>query len=297
LVKVAPDANEATINLSVSPDAPLKKWKLCVVASADFGKGTTWFSSGLFDIELSESPLGGSLVRSSVSQGANAQMKLKLDQKAPFDGKAKIELMGLPNGVSAEAQEATAETTELVFNLTAKPEATIGIQKSVTAQFTIQRNGVSLTANCASGGIVRVDKGDPAVLALAKAAQAAAAATPPAAPAPTAPAAPAPAAAPKPAAPAPMATPPGAPAPKPASPAAAAPPAAPAPPAAKPAPAPAAPAAPTPAPKAAAEAPKPAPAAPAPAPAAPAPKPVADAAKPAQPAVQTPAVQNSPAAK
>jgi hypothetical protein len=252
LVKIAPDATEATINLSVSPDAPLKKWNLCVVASADFGKGATWFSSGIFEVELSEAPLGGSLVRSSVSQGATAQMKLKLEQKVPFEGKAKIELMGLPNGVTAEPQEATSESTELVFNLSAKPEASLGIQKAVTAQFTIQKNGTPLTANCATAGIVRVDKGDPAVLALAKAAQAAAAA----AAVPPAPAAPTPAAAPKPAA-APTA------------------PAAPVPPAAKPAPeapkpAAAAPAA-APAPKPSAEAPKPttAPATPAPAPAAP----------------------------
>jgi hypothetical protein len=246
LVKIAPDAKEATINLSVSPDAPLKKWKLCVVASADFGKGTTWFSSGLFEIELSEAPLGGSLVRSSISQGATAQMKLKLEQKVPFEGKARIELMGLPNGISAEPQEATPESTELVFNLSAKPEASLGIQKAVTAQFTIQKNGIPMTANCATGGIVRVDKGDPAVLAVAKAAQAAATAAP-ATPPPAAPAA--------------------TPAPKPA----AAPAPTPVPPAAAPAPKPAAatPAAtPAPAPKPAAEAPKPAPAA-APAPATP----------------------------
>jgi hypothetical protein len=283
LVKIAPEASEATINLSISPDAPLKKWSLCVVASADFGKGATWFSSGIFDVELSEAPLGGSLVRSSISQGATAQMKLKLEQKVPFEGKAKIELMGLPNGVTAEPQEATAETTELVFNLSAKPEASLGIQKAVTAQFTVQKNGIPLTANCATGGIVRVDKGDPAVLALAKAAQAAAAAAPATPPA----AAPAPAAAAPAPAPAPM-PPAAAPAPKPA-PAAAAP----APPAAAAA-------------KPASEAPKPSPAAPT---AAPALKPSAEAPKPAAPptapapvpptppAPAAPAPATSPAAK
>jgi hypothetical protein len=264
LVKIAPDSNEATVNLSVGPEAPLKKWKLCVVASADFGKGATWFSSGLFEVEVSESPLGGSLVRSSVSQGANAQMTLKLVQKVPFEGKAKIELLGLPNGVTAEPLEATQETTELVFNLSAKPEATVGIQKAVTAQFTVQRNGIALTANCAAGGIVRVDKGDPEVLALAKAqaAKAAAPATPPppaAAPAPAAAKPAPPAATPAPAAPAP--------APKPATPAAP----------------PAAPTAPMPA------AAKPASPTPPPAPGAPAPKPAAEAPK-------TPAAPTSPPA-
>ena len=160
-----------------------------------------------------------------------------------FVGKSKIQLMGLPNGVTAEPLEVDSETKEVVFTLTAKPEATVGISKQVTAQFAIEKNGQSLTANCAAGGVVRVDRGEKNVVK--------AAATPievaKAAPAPTAP---------------------------PTTPAPAAP--TPAKPAATPAPDPAAaktPAPPAPAPAASAPV-KPAPAAPAaPAPAKPAPAP------------------------
>ncbi|RFC42503.1 MAG: pre-peptidase C-terminal domain-containing protein [Verrucomicrobia bacterium] len=208
-VKVPADATEGTINISVGADAPLKKWTLCVIANADFGKGATYFSSGLFDFEVAEAPFTGSLVRSSIPQGGTSQMKLKLEQKNPFEGKAKIELLGLPNGVTAEPQEVDAETTEIVFNLVAKPEASLGIQKQVTAQFSVQKNGISLTANCAAGGVLRVDRPDPsakpAPIAVAKAAT-------PAATPPTPPATPPPAAAPKPAA-APTAAPAAAPAP------------------------------------------------------------------------------------
>lgn len=217
-VKIPAEASEGVLNLSVGADAPLKKWTLCVTANADFGKGQTWFSSGLFELEVSEAPFTGSLVRTSLSQGGTTQMKLKLEQKNAFDGKAKIELMGLPNGVTADPQEVTTDTKEVVFNLTAKPEATVGIQKQVTAQVAVTKNGQSLTVNCAAGGVVRVDKGEPsakpAPITVANAAGA-----------------PAPAPAAKPAAPAIPATPP-APAPKPAA----------------PTPAPAAPASPNPAP-------------------------------------------------
>lgn len=145
-------------------------------------------------------------------------MKLKLEQKNAFDGKAKIELMGLPNGVTAEPQEVTTDTKEVVFNLTAKPEATVGIQKQVTAQVAVTKNGQSLTVNCAAGGVVRVDKGEPgakpAPITVANAAGAPAPAPPPPAAKPAAPAAQAtpPAPTPKPAAPAPAAEKPPAPA-------------------------------------------------------------------------------------
>lgn len=225
-VKIPADASEGIINVSVGAEAPLKKWSLAVAASADFGKGTTWFSSGIFNFEVAETPFTGSLVRSSIPQGGTSQMKLKLEQKIPFEGKAKVELLGLPNGVTSEPQEITPETTEVVFTLTAKPDASLGIQKQVTAQFSIEKNGVPLTANCAAGGVLRVDRQDPsakpAPIAVANAASATPApATPPAnaaaAPAPAGTPAPAPASAAKPVPTAPTAAPAATPAPAPAA--------------------------------------------------------------------------------
>ena len=256
-VKIPEGSDQITLAVSVSPTAPLNKWPLCVVANADFGSGVTWFSSRMFEFEVVESPLAGALVRTSLSQGAEGGMKLNLEQKTDFQGKVKIELLGLPNGVSTEPQEADSKTTQLTFALKAKPDAAIGMQKQVTAQFTLERNGVSVTANCASGGIVRVDRGE--VVAAAKPTPAASA---PAAAAPSTPAAPAAAA------PAPVA--------KPATPAASVP-------AAAAPPTPAAPAAAAPAPAAKSAVP----AASAPAAAAPTTPaaPVASATPPAAPAV------------
>jgi hypothetical protein len=210
-VKIPENSDEITVPVSVSPTAPLNKWPLCVIANADFGSGTTWFSSKVFEFEVVESPLAGSLVRTSLSQGSDGSMKLNLEQKTDFEGKVKIELLGLPNGVSAEPQQADSTTKQVTFALKAKPDAALGMQKQVTAQFTLEKNGVSISANCAAGGILRVDRGE--VVAAAKPASPLAATTPatpaaapvaaakpampaagaPAAPATAAPAAPAPA--------------------------------------------------------------------------------------------------------
>ena len=191
----------AHLLVSVAPTAPLNKWPLCVVANADFGSGVTWFSSRVFEFEVVESPLAGALVRTSLSQGAEGSMKLNLEQKTDFEGKVKIELLGLPNGVSTEPQEVDSKTTQVTFALKAKPDAALGMQKQVTAQFTLEKSGVSVTANCASGGIVRVDRAEN--VAVAKQASTTVTAAPsapapastaakPATPAVSAPAAPAP---------------------------------------------------------------------------------------------------------
>jgi|GEM_PF-231277 len=289
-VRIPADAIEGTFNLSVNGEAPLKKWKLCVTANADFGKGITWFSSDLFDFEVAEAPFSGTLVRTSIPQGGSGQIKLKLEQKSEFEGKAKIELLGLPNGVSAEPLEIDSQSKEAVFAITAKPDAALGIQKQVTAQFTIVKNGQQLTANCATGGLIRVDRAEPAATAPVAAA-----------PKPQTPATPtvaAPAPAPTVAAPAPAA--PVAAAPKPQTPATPTV-AAPTPAQTVAAPAPAAPVAAAPKPQTpaapAVAAPTPAPTVSAPAPAAqttpaPAPKPAASAAQ--EPAKTQPT--NAPAA-
>lgn len=158
-VKVPEDATEVELPLSIAPTAPLGKISLCTQAGFDPGSGRIWTGSNLFDLEISEAPLTGTLVRSSISQGGSAEMKMKLTGKTDFPGKIRIELLGLPSGVTAEPREVDAEATEVIFPLKAADNAAVGLQKQVIAQFTVSRGGVNLVATCASGGILRVDRG------------------------------------------------------------------------------------------------------------------------------------------
>lgn len=85
-------------------------------------------------------------------------MTLKLDQKTPFEGKAKIALLGLPEGVTAEEKEITKDDKEVRFALKATPAAQVGQHKTVIANFTLIKDGEPMTSTVASGGILRVDK-------------------------------------------------------------------------------------------------------------------------------------------
>ncbi len=153
--------NEGSITISANGNAPLAKWKTCIVGTADFGKGPTWFSSQLFDLEVAEPFVKGTIVRTFIDQGGDGTMTVKLEQKNAFEGKAKIALIGLPQGVTSEEREITKDDTEVKFPLKATPTAQVGQAKTIFASFTLVRGADTMTNTIASGGILRVDKAGP----------------------------------------------------------------------------------------------------------------------------------------
>jgi hypothetical protein len=155
---VAPAQNEGEVTISGNGNAPVAKWKTVIVGTADFGKGPTWFSTQLFDIEVAAPFVAGTIVRTFIDQGGEGSMTVKLEQKAEFSGKAKIALVGLPEGVTSEPREITKDDTEVKFTLKATPKAQTGQHKTIFASFTLVRDGETMTNTIASGGILRVDK-------------------------------------------------------------------------------------------------------------------------------------------
>ena len=157
-VNIPADKNEGSITISANGNAPLAKWKTCIVGTADFGKGPTWISTQLFDLEVAAPFIVGTIVRTYIDQGGEGSMTVKLDQKNAFEGKAKIALIGLPQGVTSEEREITKDDTEVKFPLKATAIAQTGQAKTIFASFTLVRGDDTMTNTIASGGILRVDK-------------------------------------------------------------------------------------------------------------------------------------------
>ena len=158
VVTIAEGQNEGAITISGNGNAPVMKWKTCVVASVDLGKGATWISTGLIDLEVATPFVAGTLVRTFVDQGSDSNMTLKLEHKVPFEGKAKVALVGLPQGVTADEKEVTKDDKEVKFTLKAAPNAQVGQHKTIFASFTLEKDGEPMMSTIASGGILRVDK-------------------------------------------------------------------------------------------------------------------------------------------
>ncbi len=157
-VTIPEGQNEGTITLSANGNAAPAKWKTCVIGSAAMSKGAVWISSELFDLEVSAPFVIGTLVRTSVEQNSTGSMTLKLDQKIAFDGKAKVALVGLPQGITADEHEITKDDKEVKFVIKADANAQTGQHKTLFASFTLLRDGEPMSTTIATGGILRVEK-------------------------------------------------------------------------------------------------------------------------------------------
>ncbi len=150
--------NEGTLTISANDKAALQKWKICVVGSADFGNGPVWVSTDLVDLEVAAPYTAGKIQRTYVDQGDSTTVTVQLENKVPFDGKAKIALMGLPPGCTAEEQEVTKDDKEVTFTVKSSANSPAGQHRQLFCQFKLTKDGEEMVSSFAQGGILRVDK-------------------------------------------------------------------------------------------------------------------------------------------
>ncbi len=148
---------EGVVPISASGDAQTKKWKITVVGSADSGKGAVWVSTQLADLEVIAPFVGGQIARTFVDQGDKTVVTVKLQQKVPFEGKAKISLLGLPNKVTAADREITKDDTEVKFEVLADKTSPVARHSTLFCQVAIPQNGEAILQSFAQGGVLRID--------------------------------------------------------------------------------------------------------------------------------------------
>ena len=162
-VTIPPDKNEATIPLSASANADPRKWKIAVTATdgenANNGKsGAVWVSSQLADLEISPPFVTANIERATVEQGGTTTVVCKLKQSTAFDGEAKLELLGLPNKVTAPELKITASDNEARFTVTADKTSPVGQHKSLFCRLTFSRDGEQVVSTIGQNGMLRIDK-------------------------------------------------------------------------------------------------------------------------------------------
>jgi hypothetical protein len=153
---IAPDSNETTLAMNAAPNAAPKKWKTAVHAFTDTPKGRVWTSSQLFGIEVAPPAVVMTMERPAVEQGQQTQLFCKVTVNAPFDGKAKVKLVGLPAKVTTAELELAADEKELAFPITADKASAAGKHGGIFCQVLIEKNGERITQN-AGGTELRID--------------------------------------------------------------------------------------------------------------------------------------------
>lgn len=157
-VDVPEGKTEAVIPISANGDAPVREWKIAVEGFADDGKGAVWVCSPFAKLEVAKPFVTASIERGYVEQGQSATVTCHLVQNRPFDGKAKIQLLNLPNKVASREMEVTSADTEIHFAVTAEKTSMVGQKKDLFCMLTIMQDGEPVVHNIGQGGVLRIGK-------------------------------------------------------------------------------------------------------------------------------------------
>ncbi|HEY2909261.1 MAG TPA: hypothetical protein VGI99_03395, partial [Gemmataceae bacterium] len=142
---IAPTAAETTMAMNAAANAGIRKWKTAIIAVGDAGKGPVWVSSRLFTIEIAPPPLTLTMERPAVEQGQKTQMFCKVAVATPFEGKAKVKILGLPAKVATADLELTKDSKEAAFPISADKTSPAGKHGGIFAQVVIEKNGEAIT--------------------------------------------------------------------------------------------------------------------------------------------------------
>jgi hypothetical protein len=163
---IAPEATETVLPMNAAPGAVPRKWKTAVTAVSDAGKGPVWVSSQLFTLEIAPPPITLAMERPAVEQGQTTQLFCKVAVATPFEGKAKVTILGLPAKVTTQVLEVTKDTKEIAFPIVADKTSPAGKHGGIFAQIVIEKGGEQITM-AAGGTELRIDVPLPPKVAVA----------------------------------------------------------------------------------------------------------------------------------
>jgi len=160
-VNIPAGKNEIFYPLNANGGAQIKKWKVYALGSANVN-GTAWVSSQLATLEIAAPYVEFTIERAAVEQGKETEVFCKIKHNRPFEGKAKVRLVGLPNKVTAPELELTKGQQELSFKVTTDKASPAGRHRNIFCQVFIPENGEQVVHARVGGTELRIDKPLPA---------------------------------------------------------------------------------------------------------------------------------------
>jgi hypothetical protein len=155
-VTIPKGTNWIAYPLNAKSDADTREWKIAVTGSATHDGGQLFVSSQLAKLEVGSPFLAAKIETSAVNPGQSTNIVVKLEQLIPFEGKATIRLVGLPEKVSVPEQQITKDDQQVVFGIQVDPTCPTGSHKNLFCTVALHRDGEVIPHNVGRGGIVRI---------------------------------------------------------------------------------------------------------------------------------------------
>jgi hypothetical protein len=155
-ITIPKGSNSAIYTLNAKADAELRAWKIAVIGSGNINGGPLFVSSPLTPLEVAEPFLAAKIETSACQPGQSTNIVVKLDQKVPFEGKATIRLVGLPEKAVVPEKEITKNDTEVIFPLKVDPTCPVGSSKNLFCSIAVKKGGEIIPHSAGAGGILRI---------------------------------------------------------------------------------------------------------------------------------------------
>ena len=159
-ITIPGDKPEGDYPINAAPNAPVRKWKICVIAFAEVGFGPAWVSSQLITLDVAAPYMAMSMDRPAVEQGKETELLCKIAVNKPFEGTGKVHVVGLPHNVKAPVIDITKDTKEVVVKLTTQKDSPPGNHQGIFAQVYIPEKGEQMLHQV-GGTVLRIDAPPP----------------------------------------------------------------------------------------------------------------------------------------
>lgn len=152
-LSVTKGKTEASIPVTANGNATVGEWPIVVVGETSIG-GRVIVSTEIVPLRVAEAFLIVKQPRVATEQGKSVEFPINLETRTPFEGTAKIELLGLPPGVSSTPVEVAAGAEVATLQLDVKPDARIGRHRSIACRVTLTDQGEPVVATHRGGELM-----------------------------------------------------------------------------------------------------------------------------------------------
>lgn len=137
--------------------ARLGTWPIVIIARANVG-GNVWTSALPIHLDVAEPLLSGKIQMAAVERGDRVSLVSEVTPTARFKGEGTVRLLGLPPHVAHEPQVISADTKQIVFELTTSGKTPVGKHRGLRCELRLKQGDEEIVQQFAHGGILRVDK-------------------------------------------------------------------------------------------------------------------------------------------
>jgi hypothetical protein len=158
---MAAGQKEAAIPLTADGSARTGVTKIVVLGHVDSGGGTLVVASQFTRLEISEPFFRFTFPTVTIEQGQSAELAIAVAKNKGFQGKAKVELLGLPPEVRSQSRELDMAAKEIVFPIQTSENSPLGKHRSILCRAVVTVAGEPVIHLLGSGEL-RIQKSAPA---------------------------------------------------------------------------------------------------------------------------------------